>query len=191
MITEKETLKKMTKKEIKEAYALDYAFDQDTNDYENYLTEEEMYEIALTLQYYDIELLSEEELDRLFYYCSLDEQDPEYRHYQVQIDNYDDDVRRIIYCNNNYDKKIVLIHYRVIAKNEFNHYDIYQYSDKKALGYLYLHKKEQYSHIFQDLNIDLKDDDEPDLEAIGAEIIYQSGNEFNFTDDYIVVIINE
>lgn len=181
MITEKETLKKMTKKEIKEAYALDYAFNQDLDDYENYLTEDERMNIALTLQDYNIDTLSEEEIDRLFYYCSLDEKDPEYKNFKVKIDDYDESVRRIIYSNDNFDKKIVLIHYKEYNYNR----------TEEALGYLYLHKKEQYSHIFQNVNIDLEGDDEPDLEAVGAEIIYQSGNEFNFTDDYIVVIINE
>ena len=82
----KEALQKMTKKEIKEAYAMNYFFNENTNDFEDLLTEDEMYEIALTLQDYDIETLSEEELDRLFYYCSLDIKDPEYKGYSVEIE---------------------------------------------------------------------------------------------------------
>lgn len=79
----KEALKKLTKKEIKEAYALDYFFSQNTNDYEDLLSEDERMDIATTLRDYDIDTLSEEEIDRLFYFCSLDPKDPEYKGYKI------------------------------------------------------------------------------------------------------------
>lgn len=188
MKTKNEALEKMTKQKIKEAYALDYFFNECTNDYEDYLTEQEMDEIALRLQGYDVELLDEEEIDRLFYYCSLDKEDPEFKGYKIEINDYDNDVRRIVHSTHNFDKKIVLIKYEGKGINP--------HKRREALGYLYLHKKEQYPLIFKNLNLEKEFNiffdlcDEEDLNAIGDEIIYRSSNEFNFTDDYIVVVIN-